>query len=138
MSNSEKEQLSVLKNLPVLITAVSFIIGILTTLLGQSFVMGKNIATVATVAYVDQKHDEVLKYAEKLGIENRSYAEKLALENRAYADKLAAESVAKAFDHSDLNKKELSIRVESFGAKIDIMLDTVKTIQNQMYESRKR
>jgi hypothetical protein len=135
MPRRRDEQLTFVKLFPVVMTVLSFVIGIVVSLVGHSYWVGKN---MATVDYVDQHHTEAMKYAEKLGIENKAYAEKLGIENKVYADKLYADVKQQAFDHSDLNKKDTSIRIEAFGAKIDLMLDTVKTIQSQIYESRRR
>jgi hypothetical protein len=129
------DPLTLLKILPVVMTVMSFVIGIVVSMVGQSYWMGKN---MATVDYVDQRHTEAMKYSEKLGIENKAYAEKLAIDNKIYADKLNADVKQQAFDHSDLNKKDMSIRIEAFGTKLDLMLDTVKTIQSQMYDSNRR
>lgn len=120
---------------PVVMTVMAFAVGIVVSLIGQSYWMGKN---MATVDYVDQRHTDAMKYSEKLGIENKAYAEKLALENKAYAERLNADIKQQAFDYADLGKKDLSIRIETFGTKIDSMLESVKTIQSQMYENNRR
>jgi hypothetical protein len=129
------DPLTFLKVFPIVMTVMSFIVGIVVTMISQSYWVGKN---MATVDYVDQRHTDAMKYSEKLGIENKAYAEKLSIDNKIYSEKLYADLKQQAFDHSDLNKKDMSIRIEAFGTKLDLMLDTVKTIQSQMYDNRRR
>jgi hypothetical protein len=129
------DPLTFIKVFPVLMTVMSFGGGVIVSIVGQSYWMGKN---MATVDYVDQRHTDAIKYSEKLGIENKAYAEKLGIDNKVYAEKLYADLKQQAFDHSDLNKKDMLIRIEAFGTKLDLMLDTVKIIQAQIYEARRR
>jgi hypothetical protein len=128
----QEQQLNLLfKAMPVVLSAVSFIGGILIALVTASFWYGKN---VATVEYVDAKHNQLVQMV-KESIEALT----------KYADRVAIDARTQAYDHSDMNKKDAlaevkaqSSDIKALGAKQDILLDTVRTIQNQMFEQRKR
>jgi hypothetical protein len=99
---------------------VAFIGGILSALVGFSFWFGKN---VATIPYVDGRHKEAMEYVDARTIQVRD----------------------QAYDHADMNKKDLmgeikaqGSDIKALGAKQDVMLDTVRVIQSQMFETRKR
>lgn len=117
------------KAMPVVISALSFLGGLILALITASFWFSKN---VATVQYVDSKHEEVLKIV-KDSIESLI----------KYADKVAVDAGNKAIDHSDSNKKDMmnavtaqSSDIKALGAKQDILLDSVRTIQNRMFDIR--
>src|SRR6185437_1883997 len=101
------------KFIPFLLTICSFISGILVTIVSSSFWISKN---VATVPYVDSKHEEALKFADKV-----------------------------ASDHAEMVKKDMLAEIRAQGSDIkamatkeDILLDSVRTIQNRMFEERKK
>lgn len=105
-----------LRIMPVIFSAISFIGGVLAAMI----MISKNIATIP---YVDEKHKESMEHADKAAIEAKN----------------------QAFDRAEMVRKDImgeiksqSADIRAMGAKQDILLDSVKTIQQNIFETRKR
>lgn len=103
-----------------LLTLLAFTGGAVATGARDFFMAGK---TIATVPYVDQKHEEALKFAAQIG----------------------KDSSEKAFEHSDENKlkvegevKDLKIEMASLEGKQNAMADSIKDIKDMVQKLLER
>lgn len=111
---------STIKFLPVVFAVLSFVGGFIGNLVSNTYKLSQNIATTP---YVDKRHEEALKYTELK----------------------SQQTLQSAFDHSDANRQAVMIEfkaqgsdIKALGAKQDILLDSVKSIQQQLYDTRRR
>jgi hypothetical protein len=103
------------------------LVAIALTILGAMGGMAFNAYTIAekiaTKPYVDEKTTEV----------------------RKYTDEKSAQVLQTAFEHSDMNRQQMLLKMETYGSdvksqgvKIDLVLDTVRALQQESFKNIRR
>ena len=108
--------LAMIKATPVILPVLMFVGGLWAASLNYT-------RSVATVPYVDEKIIQVMRYSDT-------------------KDEIVLQ---KSYDHADSNKKDMMIEIKSQGAdvktlssKIDLLLESLRTLQSQMFDTRRR